>query len=700
MASPPVTSRRRGYDLPPGSSAGLSQAGDTPRRTSHPSPFQSVSTPRGDVPPFQQPQRHPSLTSVEISRKVKACAACRKQKMLMDERSQWHQDIVGDLELIYSGVQELRERSALPPLAGLRSSSDRPGPDTMDPGGQDQQEDSGGVSPGDNNSPSMMNMLDEGLTDVTTQQAGFFPPSISQLNPRTSHPPLRSHDSGEDAQSLHSGVGSIRDFIAVGQISLADAQRLFDLYMEQLDYFVYKIGGRWRTLDALRARSPILTASILTVAALHDAASNHIYPICNRELRRLISASIFDRRVNRDHLRALCVASYWLSDVSWTLSGMAIRRATEINLSGNYQRVLAEGSEDAADCLRLWYNLFICDKNLSTLYSRQSLVCEDASIQGWEEFLKTPLSTDDDKRLMSQVSLHLILTSVHELFGPDNGVSIPPAFSTQIAHYSRQLDHWVGVWSTALKSCSSTIGDFPAKNALIYYQFSKLYLFSHVFRGLANKDPIPVPLREAASGAIAAATNIIELVLQEPDIAASLRGMPTYVHAMVCFACVFLLKLAAKRQDGLVEAGFVSDLASRLVSQFRSIQAGKWHLAHLMADGLEKSATSLLGSSAGEGLESSTGSALGKGGSGGIMGDPGLEDASSMSFGLYSDPNASPFQGSLPSGYGGVGGSGPGNGMQSMHNPIQSPDLTFGPQSFFEFSAAPPGPGNDPFGFP
>lgn len=241
--------------------------------------------------------------------------------------------------------------------------------------------------------------------------------------------------------------------------------------------------------------------------------------------------------------------------------------------------------------------------------------------------------------------------------------------------------------------CSSTIGEFPTKNALIYYHFSKLYLFSHVFRGLANKDQVPVSLREAASGAIAAATNIIELVLQDPDIASSLRGMPTYVHAMVCFACVFLLKLAAKRQDGLVEAGLVGDLANRLVAQFRSIQAGKWHLAHLMADGLEKSAASLLGDSApsvAEGLDSG----MGKGGSSSMMGE---EDTSGMAFGLYADPNAPSFQGSVPSGLG-VGGSV--GGMQSMQTAIQSPDLAFGPHSFFEFSAAPPGPDNDPFGFP
>lgn len=176
--------------------------------------------------------------------------------------------------------------------------------------------------------------------------------------------------------------------------------------------------------------------------------------------------------------------------------------------------------------------------------------------------------------------------------------------------------------------------------------------------------------------------------------------MPTFVHAMLCFACVFLLKQSAKRQDGLVDGGLVSDLASRLVAQFRSIQAGKWHLAHIMADGLEKSAASLLGdsgSSVAERHDSGADSGLGKGGSGSMLGDSGPDDASGMAFGLYPDPNAPSFQGPVPSGIGGVGGS---VGMQPMQSAIQSPDLAFGPHGFFEFSTAPPGPENEPFGFP
>lgn len=374
--------------------------------------------------------------------------------VLTEWSHRWHQDVVSDLELIHGGLQEFREQAALPPLPPLRSSSDRPGPDPMDPSGQDppEEKDSGDVSPG-GNSPTMATLVEEGMMDDPMQQLGTptFPSSFPSIQPRSSRPSLRSHDSTDDTHSPFSTSAVGRDFIAAGHISMSDAQRLFDLYVDRLDYFIYNIGGRWRTLEALRSRSPILTASILTVAALHDPQSSQIYPICNRELRRLVSASVFDRRVNRDYLRALCVASYWLSDVSWTLSGIAIRRATEVNLAGKYQGVLAEASEDAADCLRLWYHLYNCDKHLSILYSRQSLAREDLCIMGWEEFLKSPVATEQDKRLVMQLALHLVLTRVHELFGPDNGVPIPVVYSTQIAFHSHQLDHWLGVWSTALK---------------------------------------------------------------------------------------------------------------------------------------------------------------------------------------------------------------------------------------------------------
>lgn len=167
-------------------------------------------------------------------------------------------------------------------------------------------------------------------------------------------------------------------------------------------------------------------------------------------------------------------------------------------------------------------------------------------------------------------------------------------------------------------------------------------------------------------------------MLTDPDVGDALRGMPSYLHAMTCFACVFLLKLAAKRQDDLVEVAVVGDLASKLVAQLRSVRVSKFHLAPLMADGLEKSASSLLQSSGGPGGMSSS---LGGGGEG-------QEDASRMLFGIYPDP---------------MGGSNvrPAEApARSSVSSNQSQNVVLGAQSLFDFGTEQSGAGSDDqFGF-
>jgi hypothetical protein len=309
---------------------------------------------------------------------------------------------------------------------------------------------------------------------------------------------------------------------------------------------MYMIGGsKYQDFESLRRSSPVLTACICTVAALHDPMSNHLYGVCSREFRRLMAASMFDRRIDKDHMRAMCIGSYWLHDISWTLSGYAIRRATEVNLSNNYHRVIADNNEEAMDCLRIWYILYICDHHLSILYGRPSIVREDASISGWEALLKTPVFTESDKRLVSQMALLIIMSNVRELFGPDTGEPIPRAFGQQLTNFSRQIDSWMGYWTTELLSKSSLsparqrltkpelhqfIGEFPTKGVILHHHLAKLHLHSHVFRGLKG-SPVPPYFQESAVAAISAATSIIEMLLTDHDVREGLVGIPHYMYA-------------------------------------------------------------------------------------------------------------------------------------------------------------------------
>jgi hypothetical protein len=161
---------------------------------------------------------------------------------------------------------------------------------------------------------------------------------------------------------------------------------------------------------------------------------------------------MFNRRMNQDCMRAMCIASYWLHDLSWMLSGYAIRRAMEVNLSSNYELVLRGSDEEAMNNVRIWYILYICDRHLSILYGRPSIVRDDVSVNGWEEILRSSMCTEADKRLVSQMALLVIVGNARELFGPDTGESIPIAFAPQFDKFSRQIDHWVGFWSSELLS--------------------------------------------------------------------------------------------------------------------------------------------------------------------------------------------------------------------------------------------------------
>jgi hypothetical protein len=94
--------------------------------------------------------------------------------------------------------------------------------------------------------------------------------------------------------------------------------------------------------------------------------------------------------------------------------------------------------------------------------------------------------------------------------------------------------------------------------------------------------------------AVNAATAIIDLIITDPDVAAGIVGMPSYMLSMTAFACMFLIKVAVKYGSDLIERQRVHDLTTSLVRQFRSLKAGKWHLANLMAGGLERMTATLM----------------------------------------------------------------------------------------------------------
>lgn len=268
---------------------------------------------------------------------------------------------------------------------------------------------------------------------------------------------LRSDESPEERRSsLGRDAATFNDFISRGLVKVEDAERLVGLFLNRIGHFMYNIGTASDVdFPNLRRRSSILTACICAVAALHEPDSNHLYTVCLREFRRLMSASMFNRRLDQDCMRAICVAAFWLHDISWMLSGFGIRRAMDVNLSSSFDQVLRSNSEEAMDNVRIWYILCVCDYHLSILYGRPSIVRDDVALNGWEQLLKSPVCTESDKRVLSQMALLVIMGNVRELFGPDTGEAIPISLLPHFEVLSGQVDHWKNYWTSKLPGMCS-----------------------------------------------------------------------------------------------------------------------------------------------------------------------------------------------------------------------------------------------------
>lgn len=111
------------------------------------------------------------------------------------------------------------------------------------------------------------------------------------------------------------------DLISTGLITMRQGLALFDTYHLRLDHFLYRILGDHISLDSVRSASPLLTAAVCTVGALHSPSQGQLFEVCYSEFRGLVSSQMFSRRASEDDIRGLCIGAFWLHELSWALIG-------------------------------------------------------------------------------------------------------------------------------------------------------------------------------------------------------------------------------------------------------------------------------------------------------------------------------------------------------------------------------------------
>jgi hypothetical protein len=224
-----------------------------------------------------------------------------------------------------------------------------------------------------------------------------------------------------------------------------------------------------RTLQSVRESSTLFFTSIMTVTSLHIPGKEKIHLSCHRILRDLIASSMFDRFHTLDDIRALCVAAFWLPDLSWKLSGHCIRIATELNLHQAFfkafysQKQSRQDREHAFERARLWYLLYVLDHHFSIAYGRPPVIAEWQAIKETEALLSSPECTTSDRRVVSQVTLFIVLSRAYTMFGLEAERLMDGDEVTLVTHarFLEDIEQWRIKFRHYLR-LDPHVGDYPA----------------------------------------------------------------------------------------------------------------------------------------------------------------------------------------------------------------------------------------------
>ncbi len=388
---------------------------------------------------------------------------------------------------------------------------------------------------------------------------------------------LRKEDNG----SLR--VMKADDFISRGLIRIAEARELFQMYHSNMDHYIYGIASKYSDLEVARNTSTLLTLCICTIAALHHPSKTNAFNICYSEFLSQVGSTIFSKPHSLTDILALAIGAFYLPDVSWVLSGLAIRLATEQRMYASFDQVM-KGNAHEYERLRIWYLLYICDHHFSIAYGRPPSIYEQESIREWRRYLDHELHTDADMRMSTQVSLFVITSRIYDTFGTDVTQPLSRNDISRLRQFNEELDIWLGIWGNRLPT-NAIIGDFPKKALPLHGLFAKLYLCSHVFRG----EQVDPEFLQFADIAVSSATDILTIVIEEPLMHRALVGVPLYVHTMIAFAAVFLLKVATTyRHIVSINTDLILHLLTMTSQIFNQASAARQHILYYIADGLDK----------------------------------------------------------------------------------------------------------------
>ncbi len=240
---------------------------------------------------------------------------------------------------------------------------------------------------------------------------------------------------------------------STGPVSLPMANELFNMFDQKMNQYLWGgIALVHSDLSSAQRSSPLLSTAILTVACLHIPGKEALFDKCYDRFVSLVANAMVSSNNSLDDVRALVIGAFWISNLSWKLSGLAVRIATELNLHQSYQQV-SRGDTGKFAQLRLWYLVYVCDHHFSIAYGRPPMIHESDAIRNHESFLSHGLHNVADQRIISQVALFICLTDAYHAFGIESDSPLNESDLRTLREFNLRIDKWRLHWESQLGKC-------------------------------------------------------------------------------------------------------------------------------------------------------------------------------------------------------------------------------------------------------
>lgn len=347
------------------------------------------------------------------------------------------------------------------------------------------------------------------------------------------------------------------DILALGLVTLEDAERLFDIFYTYINPFVSILDPTLLTPKSTLARCPVLFTVICAIASRYHPPKSSIYPTAMRFAKHsAANALVQDEMKSVELCQAFILMSIyaipersWDRDLSWLYTGVAISMATDLRLYRSPTTESANETEEreALNRVRVWLLCFNFDQATAVQFGRPWIMKEDTIIHHSEEwYKKSQYNLDYDLHLCGYNSLLRIVARFHREVFSDRSRQIHSKrvdLQSVTMRYDVEIDAFKEEWKGRFAAGGSHRGAMLGRSQLHFYvHFYKLVVFSFGFHQVFHTG-IETWYDYFFSKCFEYAKSVVRHMNEELASSGFMRYAPDRHFMCAAFASVFLFKL-------------------------------------------------------------------------------------------------------------------------------------------------------------